>query len=216
MLSKCYIFVMVALAIALFGGDSWGQSQRSNRGKEIAPPASQTANPKNDPAVDQRGTEQSPSVVKVLPTPQSDGQVATEVKRDNEKAANERRLADFTEYLFVATVALALIALMQLVVFGWQGIQLGRTVKATTASGEAFIAGERPYLYPEHPNYGGFLPTGAHAMYPTAKDVPLPNIEIQFANVGRTPGIIKEIRTEIVLDSLPEKPTDDVRNLSHK
>jgi hypothetical protein len=48
----------------------------------------------------------------------------------------------------------------------------------------------------------------AHAVYPLSLGVPFPEIDWTFMNVGKSPGIIKEIRGELFLgESLPRLPT---------
>jgi hypothetical protein len=57
------------------------------------------------------------------------------------KAVTDKKIADFTELLFYATAALAGIAVLQLFVFGWQGLQLKRTVQHLTVSERAHVSG---------------------------------------------------------------------------
>jgi hypothetical protein len=105
--------------------------QKAQQQSKQSAPTSQT---------DKRGTEEAPFIVKVLPTPESEQKTAADEK---EKANNDALLALFTERLFWATAALALMAFLQLLVFGWQGIQLGRTIDL---SKNEFISTHRPKL----------------------------------------------------------------------
>lgn len=132
MLKLRHTVLVISLLLACVGA-AWGQSQQPSPspGKGIEPPPSQTAQSSTNPATDRRGTEQSPLIIKVLPTPESAEKVAVDAKRENQKVANDERIARFTELLFWATVALSVIAGFQLLVFGWQGIQLSRTVAVT-------------------------------------------------------------------------------------
>jgi hypothetical protein len=91
---------------------------------------------------------------------------------------------------------LALFTLLLVIVGAWQGYQLRRTVQSR-------ITGERPQIYPGPFNSSKLLPSGAHAEYPLADGVPLPIIDWTFMNVGKSPGIIREVRGELVLDRLP-------------
>jgi hypothetical protein len=87
---------------------------------------------------------------------------------------------------------------------------LGPTEKAAEAAllqAKAILSAERPYIHPDAPNVAGFLPSGANAVYPENPGVPRPNIEIKFFNVGRSYGIIKELRAEISLDKIAPVPT---------
>ena len=83
-------------------------------------------------------------------TPSSKSIAAADAKHEDEKTENDRRLAIFTERLFWATVALSVIALFQLFVFSWQGIQLKRTVtaakEATDLARQEFNATHRPKI----------------------------------------------------------------------
>ena len=135
MLKLRHTVLVISLLLACVGA-AWGQSQQPSPspGKGIEPPPSQTAQSSTNPATDRRGTEQSPLIIKVLPTPESAEKVAVDAKRENQKVANDERIARFTELLFWATVALSVIAGFQLLVFGWQGIQLSRTVAVTKES----------------------------------------------------------------------------------
>jgi hypothetical protein len=136
---RCLV-VALALLVA-FASDSWGQS------KQPTPPPTQSAQPNQTSKPYERGTEQSPVIVKMLPTKEGDDKAAADARREDEKTENDRRLALFTERLFWATVALSVIALFQLFVFGWQGVQLKRSV--STANKE-FIATHRPKLVVRH------------------------------------------------------------------
>ena len=142
-------FVVLAICLALIA-DSSGQSQRpSPRSREsVQPPISETANPAHPSASDQRGTEHSPVIVKVLPSDDEKQKAAAEAKREEQKAANDESLANFTERLFWATVALSFIAACQLFVFGWQGIQLKRAVDLANRE---FIASHRPRIVIREP-----------------------------------------------------------------
>jgi hypothetical protein len=135
--------VVIALALlAAFASDSWGQSQQPT------PPPTQPTQANQASKPYERGTEQSPVIVKVLPTKESEDKAAADARHDDERTENDRRLAHFTELLFWATCALSAIALFQLFVFGWQGIQLKRSVSAakdaTELGNREFIATHRP------------------------------------------------------------------------
>jgi hypothetical protein len=96
---------------------------------------------------------------------------------------------------------LAAFTLLLVFIGAWQGGHLRATVKS-------FIRGERPYIYPGVFNTSRLLPSRAHAVYPLSPDVPFPEIDWAFMNVGKSPGIIKEIRGELFLGTkLPRRPT---------
>lgn len=74
---------------------------------------------------DQRGLPQSPLIVTTGTTKEEPTQAA---KDREDKAANDRKLVEFTRNLVTATYVLGAIAVLQLFVFGFQAIQLMRTV----------------------------------------------------------------------------------------
>src|ERR1700745_309723 len=80
-------------------------SQRVIRGLE-GPPAPQ-------PGVSQNGTEQAPLFVRVLPEPKTTEQAEAERREQAARAANERGLTKYTQYLWRATAALTLVAGIQ-------------------------------------------------------------------------------------------------------
>jgi hypothetical protein len=92
----------------------------------------QTPAPKaaQHPSLDQRGTSQAPFVVKVVPTPKTQEEIAQEVEDRKQKAANDTNLV-------VATFILAGIGALQLFVFGYQAVQLRKTVQAAVGQSAA-------------------------------------------------------------------------------
>ncbi len=80
-----------------------------------------------------RGTSQSPAIVELLRTPHDDSSTA-EVER------LQAALTDANVWLERFTGALVFVAILQLLVFGWQGKQLRRTVEATREAGAAAVA----------------------------------------------------------------------------
>jgi hypothetical protein len=95
------------------------QSQQSPPQVEVKQPEAPAIQPKA--AEDQRGTDQSPLIVKIAPTPKTDEERAEEAKQREEKAEADRRkeksdadlnaytakLTGFTERLYIATAILA-------------------------------------------------------------------------------------------------------------
>jgi hypothetical protein len=129
--------LLIALALfAAFATDSWGQSKQPSPSSN--PPSKQIM---QQAAPDQRGTEQSPAIVRILPTPKT----AEEVDADRKDREDKNRS---DSWLVKLTGALAFIGFLQLIVFGWQGIQLKRSVSAakdaTELGNKEFIATHRP------------------------------------------------------------------------
>jgi hypothetical protein len=80
------------------------------------------------PTTDMRGSEDSPIVVKIIPTPKQE-EAKRETEDRKEKSANDRNLV-------IATYILAGIAALQLAVFGYQAYKLKQTVEAATQQSE--------------------------------------------------------------------------------
>ncbi len=79
---------------------------------------------------EQRGTQDSPFVVKVLPTPKSTQETEAEAQDREKKAATDRNLVN-------ATWVLAAIGVLQLIVFGLQAAMLRQTVDASVGQSES-------------------------------------------------------------------------------
>ena len=129
---------LVALTLlAAFASDSWGQSQRK------PPPREEPKSTQRPTASDQRGTEQFPAIVKVIPSPKT-----TEEAEADRKDREDKNRSDW--WLVRLTGALAIIGALQLAVFGWQGVQLKLTVsaakEASALSKNEFISSHRPRI----------------------------------------------------------------------
>jgi hypothetical protein len=95
-------------------------------------PSKKTDQQKTQP--EERGTEQNPAVIKVIPTEPSEAQE----QREKTKEATDRKLADYTFYLFLATLVLAFLT-MGLVVVGACAIRRGE--QSTKKIERAYLAG---------------------------------------------------------------------------
>jgi hypothetical protein len=128
---------------------SWAYSQETSPTptKESHEPQSQSAEPSQNSANDKRGTEHSPFIVKIIPTKNGGENTAAGENKELNKSSADDKIARFTELLFYATVALAVMAFIQAVVFGWQGIQLR---EAVSAARDEFLATHRPKIRIKH------------------------------------------------------------------
>jgi hypothetical protein len=137
MLKARHAVLGVAILFALLG-DSWGRSRQQLQ------PQPQPPNGQQQTPTDQRGTDQSPFIVKIIPTPDSPEEAKHKTQQEDDKSR-----ADW--WLVKLTGILALIGFLQLVVFGWvfgwQGIQLRNSVKA---SRDEFLATHRPAIRIKH------------------------------------------------------------------
>jgi hypothetical protein len=109
----------VALTLlAAFASDSWGQSKEVPKRNE---PQAQSKDIQKQPPTDQRGTDNSPLVVRVLTPPQDRTEAAQPSKTNDEKPPTDW-------YMFGVTVVLAFIAVLQLIAFVVQARRLGQTI----------------------------------------------------------------------------------------
>src|ERR1700686_2117559 len=115
--------LMVALALlTALPSHSWGESKQPSPSKQPAQPT----------ATDQRGTDQVPLAVRILPAQDAEEQTE-KAERDrkekaiiDEKVAFEtQRIADYTARLAWFTLLLFVIAILQAGLFVWQ-LQLFR------------------------------------------------------------------------------------------
>lgn len=109
---------LLALASILFL--SLGLQQQHKKTQATQPPAQQ----------EQRGTQDSPFVVKVLPTPKSAQDTGVEAQDREKKAVSDRNLVK-------ATWVLAGIGILQFFVFGFQAFMLKRTVEGGVEQSKA-------------------------------------------------------------------------------
>jgi hypothetical protein len=108
------LFVLAALTVSLYSEQ----------------PDKKAAKPQQTSQPDQRGTDQSPLVVKTLVPAKTQEEAARDAAEAQEKSANDRHIV----YL---TGALASIAFLQLLVYGYQAKKLRETVEAAAAESKA-------------------------------------------------------------------------------
>jgi hypothetical protein len=106
------ILLLLLLSACLFG-----QALQPSSTKK------QSAQPQNETSSNDRGTEQSPVVVKVIPPNKTQEEAQQEATDRQEKSTNDGNLVFFTKVLAIAAV-------FQLIVFGYQSFQLKETVKS--------------------------------------------------------------------------------------
>ena len=176
--------VILLAPLTAFASDSRGQS------KQPTPPPAQAAQTNQTSKPDERGSERSPIIVKILPTKESEEKVAADAHREDEKTENDRRLARFTELLFWVTGALSVIALFQLFVFGWQGFQLKQSVSAAK---EATELGNREFISTHRPK---IIVYGMDVKLP-GDDQPR-HIHFRYINAGDTDASVTFIESRIL------------------
>jgi hypothetical protein len=97
--------------------------------RKVSRPQQQQVQPVQQPA-DQRGTEQSPFVVKTLPPGKAQAETEQDASDRKEKAVNDRHIVELTGIL-------AVIAFLQLLVYTYQAKKLRETVQSAGEQAEA-------------------------------------------------------------------------------
>lgn len=171
--------IFASILFILFWAESGvSESQHAVKSEIISANRLQKANSQ------QYGSEQSPIVVKVIPTEKSTIEATAEANEKEEKKTIDNRLVFYTG-------CLAAIGLMQLIVFGLQARRLRQTVGATKEaanaaqnSAEALISVERAYVFVDVTLYEG-------------------KIMIEYQNHGKTPAVINKIYCAIDIQRTP-------------
>ena len=197
-----------AALIALFTAiatDSWTQSRK------FSEPNNQAAQPA---APDQRGTEQIPLVVKVLPSQPSEEQTKKEDAEKHEKSEIDRklafetqRIADYTDRLALFTVFLFCVAVSQAGLFVWQLFYMRRgmddaklaaeaakaAAEATKLQASAIISAQRPYVFLKVQENGIKFNLNGTFEYGTER------FKFELRNYGRTPALLLELKEKAVV-----------------
>jgi hypothetical protein len=181
--------LLIALAfLAAFASDSWGQS------KQPSSKATQQKSNEQD-----RGTESSPVVVKVMPTEKPKDELEAEKTKqesDRQLVKLTGDLANYTQLLFGATAALV-IAAAGLVILGfYQSRDTKRSIKAAEDSARiaarALTELERPFVGIEITSVGFSVKDPKSDPYVMLEG----DLRFRFANYGRTPATIIELFDE--------------------
>jgi hypothetical protein len=183
----------LTLLFATIGG-AFGQSQRRPQQVRVKQP--ETAVTQGKTNEDQRGTEQSPFIVKVAPAPKTDDERAEETKERDRIANADRKkeesdtkvveytgeLAFFTKSLFIATAALVFATLGLCVAAFRQSRDMKSSIAVATkaanaakASADAVVIQLRAYASVMAASIRGFEQNGPF------------RIQIRIANHGQTP-----------------------------
>jgi hypothetical protein len=217
----CYLVIALAFAAATASNSS-GQSQQ----------------PPTKTSQQERGTENSPVIVKVIPAEKSKDDLAREDTKDKEKIAIDRQIASltgdlafYTKLLFGATALLALIT-FGLVVASFRQvydakISVAAAVKSAGAaeksadaaklSAQAAINADRAFLfisieYDNFNNIAGIALANKSFFPDDIKGVP-PYMEAQYTikNYGKTFALIKEVSHQLVVSPIfPTEPEYEI------
>jgi hypothetical protein len=115
----------VLLLLLLFLQQPSPSARKLDKPKQTQPTTSQQTS-----SADQRGTDESPLVVKTIPTPKTEEEAAQETQDRKDKAANDRHIVWFTG-------ALVLIGFLQFLVYTYQAKKLRETVESAGEQAEA-------------------------------------------------------------------------------
>jgi hypothetical protein len=215
---RATVFVLVLLALTI--GDSHSQ-RRSRNQPPVQPPRTQ---PAQAPTPDQRGTEQMPFAVKILPSENSKGQAEKEEQQRQEKAAVDKRVADetqrlalYTFWLTIFTLFLFVAAITQIGFFWWQLRIITRTIKPTEDAANAAknaanaaidqaktaVAAERAYVTIAHMSPGLDIQKDE-------KGASWGWVTVRVKNFGRTPARVTDVLLKPIIlpkdEILPDIP----------
>jgi len=198
---RCAVIVLAFLGS--FASDSWGQSKQP-------PQRTQSQATQQQPASEQRGTENSPVVVKVLPTQQNEEKAKADAKEHDEKQKLDRD----TFRLSVATVV---IIFLQLLIFAAQACFLWGTLKATAntanaanLNAQAVMDAEGAQIFPViiesnlKESFSGDAVYTLPAQTPDVLFLP-PKLSYCFKNYGKTPAKLQSIMHNIAFFQLDSK-----------
>jgi hypothetical protein len=139
MLTRAKTILVLAFCLALISDSA--HSQRRPRQEPIGSPNTPTTQPA---AADQRGTDQVPFTIKILPSQdakeksdKADQERQEKTKIDEKIAFETQRIADYTNWLALFTGFLFLVAVLQAAFFWWQLREMGRAGIATRRAAEA-------------------------------------------------------------------------------
>ena len=185
---RFYCLVIALTFLTANASDSWGQSKRPPQDKN------QTQRTEQPTATDQRGTPQSPAIVKILPSEDAEAKA----KQEAEDRAAKNRLDTNTIRL---TIAAIVVAILQFIGISIQAYYLKGTLRATAAAAQAAIDAaalasqhERAYMFTGPAEDGGITIDDEQSTLV---------VQFEIENSGRTVGILKRLR----LGFTTEEPT---------
>src|SRR5208337_1124166 len=140
--------IVAMLLGALFATQSNARSQypSPSEGEPRQPQQTQNRGTQQPSAPDQRGTENSPIIVKVQPTPKTQAETDQEANDRLNKAAYDRNT-------LILSLLLVIVAFLQFVAIGIQAVFLWRAFKAAKKSADiaeaSLVKLERAFVYPK-------------------------------------------------------------------
>ena len=167
------------------------------------------------------GTEQSPFVIKVLPSLQAETDADKQRKEREETAQLDRKLVNLTDDLARYTSDLAtftkllfVIGAIQAGILFWQGKQLRLTVDTAVIEGYPALF---PYVI-DMEQLHMVIEKGGSVAFNGAHDFPS-RILFSFENFGKTPALIRKVQADMFLtlnDSLPQVEWEKLPEVHHQ
>jgi|KBSSwiStaDraftv2_1062776.scaffolds.fasta_scaffold250190_1 hypothetical protein len=198
-------FIGIAMFLVLISYSSAQSQQRPfSNPHPVPPPVAQ----------DQRGTDQQPLSVKIVPAEKTDAERDDEQKhRDNEAklSASAEQLARFAYGLFLVGIAQLLLFAVQLWFIGASFRDARKAAEAAKLNADALIDAERGRIFVniEQDTADAIRSAARHANSPEKDGNPLDGSVGLFyglKNYGKTPAIIRELGHQLVL--APELATE--------
>lgn len=198
----------LALALLVTVGSAYSQEPAPSAGKGDEKPKVQAKQSKQRPTTEQRGTEQSPRVVKTLTGPKTKEATNQEAKEREDKSPNDWWITGATLWLAGVTTALAIFT-----AFLWGATaKLVRDAKETASAARAQ---ERAYIFIHEITITKIFTKLTGDIEVVSSRIfgldALAESKISFSlkNYGRTPAILKEVKAEaIILRDLPGSADD--------
>lgn len=191
--------IVVALCLAWSAS---AQSQQPSPNAGIAksnPPQNKATHSAQPNKTDQRGTEETPVIIKISPAQKSETETAEDAKERQEKAELDRKLVDFNRDLAYYTKVLAWVAGLQFLALVGQVIFLRlafrESKRAADIARDAMVAGERAFVFATQVNSFWELDQGTGLYHWRFRPT--------WQNSGDTPTKIMTIHTECVLRDTP-------------
>jgi len=211
------------LLVLVVGGVAYAQSQpptpTPTPRESSRPPQSKPKSTQHKAAADQRGTEQSPIVVKILPTPKTKEESDQEAKDHQEKSSADWWLVRFNG-LLVLVVFLQWIWMVRQEKWMRRNVEIAKdTAQAALRNATALEHSERSYVKISH------APPGLRIDPPPFSSSMIHHfaVNIEVKNIGNTPAIITDVifdhkilpMTELlpIPEYPPHQPGEEALNL---
>jgi hypothetical protein len=205
-----HLLRLAALALFLLSLGGAAQAQQRPQPPRPQPPTFQQAPAPAQPVTpDQRGTDEAPFSVKVLPSPKTREEIAKEEQRleaEKKLAFETQRIADYMRYLTAFGLILLIVALGQAGLFGWLLFAMRRGLTDSRTAAEAARDGAiAAHLSAKVSDKSIRLSTRAW-VFASLRDSSVERqgdkiaFKVNVANYGLSPARLKEIHVEFAAE----------------